>query len=69
MIKQKLRLIINIVMSLIYIGSGLYLLLGKNIFNFSELARIGFGNVLLLYGLLRLYGFIRNDLGLYKSEN
>ena len=57
--KQNISLVINLLMSIIYIGCGVFLLAGNNIFNLSELQKIGFGNVLILYGMFRLYSFIK----------
>ncbi|HEX9250814.1 MAG TPA: hypothetical protein VF870_01160 [Ignavibacteriaceae bacterium] len=49
----------NIVMAIVYLGSGGFLVLGENIFNFSELQKIGLGVLLILYGLFRVYSFIK----------
>lgn len=57
--KQNISLVINLLMSIIYIGCGVFLLAGNNIFNLSELQKIGFGSVLILYGMFRLYSFIK----------
>jgi|OpeIllAssembly_1097287.scaffolds.fasta_scaffold80237_2 hypothetical protein len=61
--------IANIVMAMIYLGSGCFLLLGENIFNFSELQKIGLGVLLILYGLFRLYGFMNKRKGSINDTN
>ena len=47
--------ILGFAMSIIYTGVGMYLLIGNNIFNFSKLQKIGFGTLLVVYGLFRFY--------------
>jgi len=42
-------------MAVIYIGFGMYILIGSNIFNFSNLQKISFGTLLVAYGLFRFY--------------
>lgn len=42
-------------MASIYVGAGMYILLGSNIFNFSNLQKFGFGTILVVYGLFRFY--------------
>jgi uncharacterized membrane protein HdeD (DUF308 family) len=42
-------------MSFVYVGAGIFLLLGNNIFNFSVLQKVIFGSLLIIYGLFRLY--------------
>ena len=42
-------------MAVIYIGAGMYILIGSNIFNFSILQKFGFGTILVVYGLFRFY--------------
>lgn len=49
----------NIVMAMIYLGSGVFLLLGESIFNFSEIQKIGLGVLLIFYGLFRVYSYIK----------
>jgi hypothetical protein len=49
----------NILMAIVYLGSGGFLLLGENIFNFSELQKIGLSVLLILYGSFRVYSFIK----------
>lgn len=63
--KQNISLAINLLMSIIYIGCGVFLLAGDKFFNFSELQKIAFGNVLILYGMFRLYSFIKK----FRSKN
>jgi hypothetical protein len=42
-------------MAVIYVGSGMYILIASNIFNFSNLQKFGFGTILVVYGLVRFY--------------
>ncbi len=53
--------IINIVMAIAYMGSGVFLILGENIFNFSDFQKLGLGSLLILYGFFRLYSFIKKS--------
>lgn len=55
-------------MPVIYFGSGIFLLLGKNIFNFSEFQKIGLGIILVAYGLMRFY-FAIKKMKEEKNEN
>lgn len=43
------------IMSIIYLGSGIFLLVGNNIFNFSDFQKIGLSIILITYGLFRFY--------------
>jgi hypothetical protein len=47
--------IFGFAMSIVYIGIGLYILIWNNIFNFSNLQQIGFGSIIIVYGLFRFY--------------
>jgi hypothetical protein len=49
--------IINLAMAIMYISCGIFLLVGENIFNFSDFQKSGLGYTLLAYGLFRLYSF------------
>jgi hypothetical protein len=42
-------------MSIVYIGVGMYILIWNNIFNFSNTQQIGFGSIIIVYGLFRFY--------------
>ena len=44
---------------MMYLGAGMFLILGKNIFNFSDFQRIGLGLILLTYGTFRTYSSIK----------
>jgi hypothetical protein len=42
-----------------YFGAGMFLILGKNIFNFSDFQRMGLGMILLAYGTFRTYSSVK----------
>jgi hypothetical protein len=42
-------------MAAIYIACGLFILIGKNIFNFADYQKIGLGSILIVYGFFRVY--------------
>jgi hypothetical protein len=42
-------------MAIIYVGAGIFLLTGSNIFNFSKLQQISFASILIAYGSFRFY--------------
>lgn len=42
-------------MAVIYFVAGMYILVGRNIFNFSNLQKISLGTILVAYGLIRFY--------------
>lgn len=42
-------------MSIVYLGSGIFLLVGNNIFDFSDFQKFGFSGILIAYGLIRFY--------------
>ncbi len=46
---------IGFVMSVIYIGLGIFVIVAENIFNFSNFQQIGFGVILISYGFFRFY--------------
>jgi hypothetical protein len=51
-------------MSFVYLGMGVYLLVSKNIYLFSDLQRIGIGAILASYGVFRFYRTVKK-----KREN
>jgi hypothetical protein len=55
----------NLVMSFVYIGSGIFLLIGKNIFQFTAFQRIGLTILLSVYGVYRFF----NTLKKHKESN
>jgi hypothetical protein len=42
-------------MAIIYVGAGIFLLTGSNIFSFSKLQQISFASILIAYGSFRFY--------------
>ena len=52
-------IIFGIVMSLIYTGLGLFLLITDNVFNFSAFQKFGLGLILITYGFFRLYRILK----------
>lgn len=48
-------------MSVVYIGAGLFLLLGENIFNLGDTQRIGLGIILIIYSFFRFYNTFRKQ--------
>jgi hypothetical protein len=42
-----------------YFGAGMFLILGKNIFNFNDIQRFGLGMLLLAYGTFRTYSSVK----------
>lgn len=42
-------------MATIYLACGVYLLIGNNIFNFSDFQKTGLGSLLIAYGSFRMY--------------
>lgn len=52
---MSLSVIARIVMSMVYLGAGIFLLAGNNIFDFSDFQKYGFSGVLIVYGLIRFY--------------
>ncbi|HCY77529.1 MAG TPA: hypothetical protein DHV28_16560 [Ignavibacteriales bacterium] len=51
--------IANTAMAIVYLACGTFLLVGKNIFNFSDFQKIGLGCLLVLYGLFRIYSLLK----------
>ena len=54
MFTKKIKKIENISMSILYIGAGLFVLFGNNIFLFSDIQKTIIGIALVLYGAFRL---------------
>lgn len=52
---MSLSIVIKFIMSMIYLGCGAFLLVGNNIFNFTDLQKYGLGSALVAYGSFRLY--------------
>jgi hypothetical protein len=46
---------IGFAMSVIYVGLGIFFIVAENILNFSKFQQIGFGVILISYGLFRFY--------------
>lgn len=53
MFTKKIKKIENISMSILYIGAGLFVLFGNNIFLFSDIQKTIIGIALVLYGAFR----------------
>lgn len=47
--------IASFTMSLVYLGCGIFLLAGNNIFDFSNFQKYGLAAILIVYGLFRFY--------------
>ncbi|MBV6420643.1 MAG: hypothetical protein DAHOPDDO_01900 [Ignavibacteriaceae bacterium] len=60
--------IFKLAMSLIYVGAGMFLILGKNIFSFTDFQKIGLGVILIAYGTFRTYSSIKK-LSRKEEEN
>ncbi len=43
------------VMPIVYLGCGLFLLIGKNIFDFTDLQKYGLSIIMIGYGIFRLF--------------
>ena len=54
MFTKKIKKIENISMSILYIGAGLFVLFGNNIFLFSDIQKTIIRIALVLYGAFRL---------------
>lgn len=54
MFTKKIKKIENISMSILYIGAGLFVLFGNNLFLFSDIQKTIIGIALVLYGAFRL---------------
>jgi hypothetical protein len=52
------------VMSVIYVGLGIFFIVAENVFNFSNVQQIGFGVILISYGFFRFYVALKK-----KREN
>lgn len=57
----NLSAIVNIIMAILYMVSGVFLLLGENIFDFSQFQKSGLGILLILYGLFRTISFLKKS--------
>jgi len=62
---MSFSLIANLLMTAIYIGCGLFLLLGNNVFEFTNFQKIGLA---LIYGLFRGYIVIRRKKEIEKND-
>ncbi len=62
---MSLSVIARIVMSIVYLGSGYFLLVGNNIFDFSDIQKYGFSGILITYGMIRFYTALKK----MKEEN
>ena len=51
--------IFGFAMAVLYVGLGIFLLVANNIFGFSGFQQLGFGLILILYGLVRFYSAIK----------
>jgi len=65
---MSFSLIANLLMTAIYIGCGLFLLLGNNVFEFTNFQKIGLASILLIYGLFRGYIVIRRKKEIEKND-
>lgn len=52
---MTLSIITRITMAIIYLGCGMFLLIGNNIFDFADFQKYGLGVLLLVYGIYRLF--------------
>jgi hypothetical protein len=59
----------SLVMSFVYMGSGIFLLIGKNIFQFTDFQRIGLTILLIGYGVYRFFNTIKKHKESYAKEN
>jgi len=46
---------LGFVMSVLYMGLGIYFIVAENVFNFSSFQQIGFGVILISYGFFRFF--------------
>ena len=51
--------VLRLFMSLIYLGCGIFLIAGENIFGFIDIQRYALAGLLILYGSFRMYIFIK----------
>jgi len=65
----SLRVITGFIMSVIYAGLGIYLLISGPVLVFSPLQQYGIGAVLILYGSVRFYSANRRRKEDEISEN
>jgi len=60
----SIGIILGFVMSFVYTGLGLFLLITDHVFNFSAFQKLGLGLILITYGFFRLYRTLKQ-----KKEN
>jgi hypothetical protein len=48
-------IIIGFTISVVYIGLGVFILIADSFFSFSSFQRLGFGLILIIYGIFRFY--------------
>jgi hypothetical protein len=58
---MSLTLIFSFIMSIVYLGAGVFLLLGKNIFQFTDFQRLGLVVIFISYGLFRFVNTVRKQ--------
>jgi hypothetical protein len=52
---MTISILARTVMAVIYLGCGIFLLIGNNIFNFTDLQKYGLGVILVVYGIFRVF--------------
>jgi hypothetical protein len=65
---MSLSIVIKFLMSTIYLGCGVFLLVGNNIFNFTDLQKYGLGFALIAYGSFRLFLSIKKFKEMQNEE-
>jgi hypothetical protein len=58
---MSLTLIFSFIMSIVYLGAGVFLLLGKNIFQFTDFQRLGLAVIFISYGLFRFVNSVKKQ--------
>jgi hypothetical protein len=61
---MSIMYLIKSIMSVIYIGAGVFLLASRNIFNLTDFQKFGLSSILIIYGFYRVYLSISE----YKKE-
>ncbi len=61
--------IFSFVMSLVYIGAGVFLLFDRNIFDFTDFQRIGLVAIFISYGLFRFFNTLKKQRESKLEEN
>ena len=56
-------------MSFVYLGAGMFLFFGKNIFQFIDFQRIGLAIILTAYGLFRFFNTLKKQSERSAKEN